>query len=113
MDFIAHSREDIPVLLDEVERLQNANSALESDKINDEMNLEHLTAKLDYIIAENAKLREKQTPKMVTHEATLLRSFTCPTCKNVVNKFMEDNGKRVRVQEQYCQFCGQVLKWEG
>lgn len=55
--------------------------------------------------------KEKQTPKMVTHEAAIHRCSTCPTCKNVIDEFTTFNGEKVRVIYKYCHFCGQALKW--
>ena len=53
----------------------------------------------------------KQVPKKVTHEATLYKCCTCPTCKNVVDEHTDFLDKRVRVTVQYCKFCGQALDW--
>ena len=66
-----------------------------------------------YAIAfENAiKSLEKQIPKKPTHEATLYRCCTCPTCKNVIDEFTDFLGKRVRVTVQHCKYCGQALDW--
>lgn len=55
---------------------------------------------------------EKQTPKKVTHEATLLKSCTCPNCKNVIDKFEQFGESKVRITYNYCHFCGQKLDWE-
>lgn len=54
---------------------------------------------------------EKQIPKKVTHEATLLRCCTCPTCKNVVDKFEKWGESTVRITYNHCQICGQALDW--
>ena len=54
---------------------------------------------------------ERQIPKKITHEATLQRCATCPTCKNVLDEFIDFTGKRVRVTVQHCKFCGQALDW--
>ena len=54
---------------------------------------------------------EKQIPKKVTHEATLYRCCTCPTCKNVIDEFTDFTGNKYRVTVQYCKFCGQTLDW--
>jgi hypothetical protein len=54
---------------------------------------------------------EKQVPKRVTHEATLIRCCTCPNCKNVVDKFERFGDSKVRVTYNYCHFCGQRLEW--
>lgn len=55
----------------------------------------------------------KRTPTMVTHEATLHRCRTCPSCKNVVDEFTEFvPGQRIRVISNWCRFCGQALEWE-
>ena len=54
---------------------------------------------------------EKQIPKKLTHEATLYRCFTCPTCKNVIDEFTDFTGERYRVTVQYCKFCGHALDW--
>lgn len=55
---------------------------------------------------------EKQIPKTVTHEATLYRCCTCPTCKNVVDKFEKWGENTVRIEYKYCHFCGQKLDWD-
>lgn len=55
----------------------------------------------------------KRTPTMVTHEASIYACHTCPSCKNVVDEFTEFvPGQKIRVQSQWCKFCGQALKWE-
>lgn len=55
----------------------------------------------------------KRTPTMVTHEASIYTCNTCPSCKNVVDEFTEFvPGQKIRVQCQWCKFCGQALKWE-
>lgn len=54
---------------------------------------------------------EKQIPKKVTHEATLRRCCTCPTCKNVVDKFEKWGESTVRITYNHCQICGQALDW--
>ena len=56
---------------------------------------------------------EKQIPKKVTHEATLYRCTTCPTCKNVIDEFIEfiPGQPKIRVQTIHCKFCGQALDW--
>lgn len=55
----------------------------------------------------------KQIPKKLTHEATLIRCCTCPTCKNVLDEFEEfvPNGGKIRIKTQHCKFCGQALDW--
>lgn len=55
---------------------------------------------------------EKQKAKKVTHEATLYKCCTCPNCKNVVDEFKKWGESTVRIQYQYCYFCGQKLDWE-
>ena len=55
----------------------------------------------------------KRTPTMVTHEASIYACHTCPSCKNVVDETTEFvPGQKIRVQNQWCRFCGQALKWE-
>lgn len=56
---------------------------------------------------------EKQIPKKITHEATLQRCATCPTCKNVLDEFIEfiPGQPKIRVTFTHCHFCGQVLDW--
>lgn len=56
---------------------------------------------------------EYRTPKKVTHEATLYRCCTCPTCKNVVDEFERfgDAEKPVMIASSYCRYCGQALDW--
>lgn len=48
----------IKTLLAEVERMTAENNALESDKINAEMNLENLTAEVEGLNAKNATLKK-------------------------------------------------------
>lgn len=55
----------------------------------------------------------KQIPTMVTHDATRPECHTCPSCKNVVDRsgtFI--TGQKVPLYYDYCEFCGQALKWE-
>ena len=56
---------------------------------------------------------EKQIPKKITHEATLQRCATCPTCKNVLDEFIEviPGQPKIRVTFAHCYFCGQALDW--
>lgn len=55
----------------------------------------------------------KSIPAMVTHQATLRQCCTCPSCLNVVDEFTEFvTGQKIRVQVQWCRYCGQALKWE-
>lgn len=64
-----------------------------------------------YSVALNAL--EKQIPKKIMHEATLQRCATCPTCKNVLDEFIEfiPGQPKIRVTFAYCYFCGQALDW--
>ena len=54
---------------------------------------------------------KKTTPQKVTHEATLYERCTCPNCKNVVDRFTDFLGGKVRVRIKFCNFCGQALDW--
>lgn len=55
----------------------------------------------------------KRNPTMVTHEASIYACHTCPSCKNVVDEFTEFiPGQKINVQQQWCKYCGQALKWE-
>lgn len=58
---------------------------------------------------------ERQIPKKITHEATLQRCATCPTCKNVLDEFIEfiPDQPKIRVTFTHCHFCGQALDWSG
>lgn len=56
---------------------------------------------------------EKQIPKKPTHEATLYKCYTCPNCKNVIDKFEKWEENRVRITYKYCYFCGQALDWSN
>lgn len=73
-------------------------------------NLSQAGAEIQYCLDALAAL-EKQIPKKVTHEATLLRCCTCPTCKNVVDKFEKWGESTVRITYNHCQICGQALDW--
>lgn len=62
--FIAHARADIPALIEQHEldqqqiaALKESQKALESDRINDEMNLENLTAEIEGLNIEKATLK--------------------------------------------------------
>ena len=70
---------------------------------------------LDYSIAFETAIEalEKQIPKKITHEATLQRCATCPTCKNVLDEFIEfiPGQPKIRVTFAHCHFCGQALDW--
>ena len=55
---------------------------------------------------------EKQIPKKPTHEASLYKCCTCPSCKNVFDKFEVLGDRKVRITYNYCHFCGQKLDWE-
>lgn len=70
---------------------------------------------LDYSTAFKTAVEalEKQIPKKITHEATLQRCATCPTCKNVLDKFIEfiPGQPKIRVTFTNCHFCGQALDW--
>lgn len=86
---------------------RNANKQIKGGKV-DEKDLGTFLAFLeikDYI-------NEKEVPKEVTHEATLYRCLTCPSCKNVVSKHEDWDGKKVVILHEYCPFCGQHLKGE-
>lgn len=61
----------------------------------------------DFIV----KAITKQIPAKVTHEASLLCCCTCPTCKNVVDKFEKFGLSTIRVTYKHCQCCGQKLDW--
>lgn len=54
---------------------------------------------------------ERQTPKKVTHEATLYKRCTCPNCKNVVDEIEKWRERTVRITPDYCDICGQRLDW--
>lgn len=68
------------------------------------------TSKATYAVL---KALNKQIKKKVTHEATLQKCATCPTCKNVIDEFMEfvPGQPKIRVTSSYCHFCGQALDW--
>lgn len=62
-------------------------------------------------LEEAKEILEKQTPKKITHTATLKTSCTCPNCGNCLDKFEKFGESIVRVKYQYCHFCGQALDW--
>ncbi len=69
--------------------------------------------KYEYAINKNFVLKaiEKQMPKKVTHEASLVCCCTCPTCRNVVDEFEKFGDSTVRLKRTHCHFCGQKLDW--
>lgn len=60
---------------------------------------------------EVASALRHRIPTKVTHEATIYKCCTCPSCGNVVDSFEHFNGKRVRIMTLYCVYCGQALDW--
>lgn len=84
--------------------LRSENMELEYRKAHkpDEINI------LDYTVIAALK---KQIPEKVTHEASKHECCTCPNCKNVIDKFEQFGESKVRVQYEYCHFCGQRLEW--
>lgn len=50
-------------------------------------------------------------PAKITHEATLYKCPTCPSCKNVVGHMTDLFGKKMLAHVPYCEFCGQHLDW--
>lgn len=60
---------------------------------------------------EAALLKEK--PTKVEHRATLYRCGTCPSCGNVVSEHERWGESIVRIETEYCKFCGQHLDWSG
>ena len=53
----------------------------------------------------------KQIETKVTHEASLYRCCTCPSCGNVVDKFEKFGESIVRVEYLHCHYCGQALDY--
>ena len=49
---------------------------------------------------EYQRLKKKETPMKPTHEATIIKPYTCPTCKQVQREWY-----------RRCPFCGQALDW--
>lgn len=62
-------------------------------------------------VTEIIALLKYRIPAKVTHTATKYTSCTCPSCGNVIDRFMDWNGERVRIMDSYCHFCGQELDW--
>ena len=58
-----------------------------------------------------AGLLKYRIPTKVTHTATIYKCCTCPTCGNVIDSIDEWNGKKIRIMNQYCKYCGQALDW--
>lgn len=50
-------------------------------------------------------------PTKISHEATLYKCPTCPSCGNVVGYMTDLFGKKMLVRVPYCEFCGQNLDW--
>ena len=55
------------------------------------------------------KAVQRQIPSKVTHEASLYRCCTCPSCHNVVGSFEKWGDRYVRITEPFCKLCGQAL----
>lgn len=70
------------------------------------VNSSHFTATLDLAI----EALKKQTPKMLTHEASLYDELTCPSCKNVVSRREKWGEAMIRITPNFCEYCGQALR---
>lgn len=57
------------------------------------------------------KAVKKQIGTKVTHEASLYRCCTCPSCGNVVGKIERWGDSDVRITHPFCKLCGQALDW--
>lgn len=90
-DFIAHAIEDIPALIAEVERLTAKNNALESDKINAEMNLENLTAEVEGLDAENTTLKKQAKMWKAIAIAQKDDNATLKKALELMKKYLSDN----------------------
>jgi PHP family Zn ribbon phosphoesterase len=102
IDFIAHSREDVPELLAEVERLTAENADLKEHSLTGAE-----LAKIAMMQIEFKKLQDNHTAKAPISELRLWpdgRDYilhTCPKCHEEVSN-----------DEKYCSECGQKLLWE-
>lgn len=67
-------------------------------------------AYIQQLESDNARLREKETPKPCEHKATLYKCLTCPSCGNVVSKHEMWGETEVRILPDYCKFCGQRIE---
>lgn len=67
-------------------------------------------AHIQQLKADNARLREKDTPKPCEHKATLYKCLTCPSCSNVVSQHEMWGETEVRILPDYCKFCGQRIE---
>ena len=59
--------------------------------------------KVETLEAENARLREKETPKAIKQRAYNFRGEEVGVCPN---------NHKVQVYDNYCHICGQKLEWE-
>ena len=67
---------------------------------------------VNYISRSEAKKQIKyRIPKKVTHEATIYKCCTCPSCGNVVSSFEKWGDGYVMITVKFCKFCGQMLDW--
>lgn len=82
------------------------------DITNTDKKMQRINEEYNALLLARDALR-KQTTTMVTHEATLHRCCTCPSCGQVVDEFTDFvPGQKIRVRVNWCRFCGQALKWE-
>ena len=68
-------------------------------------------AYIQQLESDNARLREKDTPKPCEHKATLYKCLTCPSCGNVVSQHEMWGETEVRILPKYCKFCGQRIEY--
>ena len=60
--------------------------------------------KVPALEAENARLREKETPKAISKRAYNFRGETVGICPN---------NHKVEIYDNYCHICGQKLDWSS
>ena len=60
--------------------------------------------KVETLEAENARLREKETPKAIKQRAYNFRGEEVGVCPN---------NHKVQVYDNYCHICGQKLDWSS
>lgn len=72
---------------------------------------EKLIKPLEDKVNTSTSASEKQKPKKVTHEATLIKNRTCPNCKKIISDYTDFNGDKFLIEHNYCYNCGQALDW--
>ena len=96
--------EKAPALEVENARLEKYNNTLIADNNLLHNELVEIKHKMETFEAENARLREKETPKAIKQRTYNFRGEEVGVCPN---------NHKVEIYDNYCHICGQKLDWSS